>query len=177
MAAHYPEGSFTGYDISPDAINLSRPKTNKNLQFINGDLSSSDQYFDVIVMADVFEHVRDYLGFVSAISQHANYLVFHIPLDLSVVKALFPKKILNNRSRSGHLHYFNKETSLATLEDCNLKIIDWQYTRWGLEMKQKGVLKKIGQTPLFILDLISPALAARILGGNSLLVLAEKNTK
>ncbi len=174
LSKNYKDAKFVGFDISKEVIDIANKKETDRLSFLNEDITKSNKFFDVIIMADVFEHVKDYLGFIENLSTHANYIVFHIPLDISIQKILFPKRIIRNRKEVGHLHYFIKETALETVRDCGLEVVDYNYTRWGLEMKQKGLMKKIGKIPLFVLDLISTDLAAKVLGGNSLIVLAKK---
>lgn len=174
LSENYKQVEVYGYDISSDAIKIANRKETKNLKFYHKDLLATDRRFDVLLMMDVFEHVRDYMGFIEKASTHSNYMVFHIPLDMSVHKILFPSKLIRNRKEVGHLHYFTRETALETLKDCGLEILDQRYTRWGLETKQKNTLKQIGKLPLFLLDIFSTDLAAKILGGNSLIVLTKR---
>ena len=78
-----------------------------------------------------------------------------------------------SREEVGHIHYFTVETALALLSDCGYTIRDWTYTRVSLETElqsHKARLAKLGRGPLYRL---SPALAARTLGGFSLLALVE----
>jgi len=174
LASRLPNVMFSGFDISTDVSKLWVGKEQHNLRFNLGDIALDSRVFDVLIVADVFEHVADYLGFIKTVSGRANYIVFHVPLDMSVQKLLRPKTLLDNRYIAGHLHYFCKETALATLIDCDLEIVDYFFTKWGLQTKQKTILKQLGKIPLLILDAISTDLAARILGGNSLLVLTKK---
>ena len=175
LSDKYKDIQIAGFDISKPAIDIAKNKESDNLKFFNEDILLTDKHFDVLILADVFEHVKDYLGFIENLSTHSDYMIFHIPLDISIQKIFFPKRIIRNRKEVGHLHYFIKETALETIKDCGLEIIDYSYTRWGLEMKQKGLVKKIGKIPLFILDLISTDFASKVLGGNSLIVLAKVN--
>ncbi|MFT5970591.1 MAG: ubiquinone/menaquinone biosynthesis C-methylase UbiE [Flavobacteriales bacterium] len=57
------ETTFTGYDISSDAIQLAKEKTKERLSFIHDDLTQLELEADLLLMMDVFEHVDDYLGF------------------------------------------------------------------------------------------------------------------
>lgn len=173
LSKAFPDVSFFGFDISKDAYAIAKEKTDKHVNFECVDLLETSKKFDVLLVIDVFEHVENYIDFVRKCRGHAKYFVFHIPLDMSVQKLLRPQSILSNRYQSGHLHYFSRETALATLRDAGYTIVSEEYTRWGLEMKQNNILKKIGKLPLFILDAISTDYAAKILGGNSLLVVAK----
>ncbi len=122
---------------------------------------------------DVFEHIEDYFGFLRKLKNKAVYKIFHIPLDLSVQSVFRSSRLMNARSSVGHIHYFTKETALATLKDTGYEVVDYFYTNSSLELPNlswKANLMKLPRKLLFQLD---SDLAARVLGGFSLLVLAK----
>ncbi len=129
------ETSFTGYDISKQAIELCRPKENARLRFHRGDfLRESEDEFDLLLCLDVFEHVANYLDFLSALRTRARKLIFHVPLDLSVQSvAQTSRHMLYMRRRYGHLHFFTAETAIAALTDAGNAIYDAFYT-WDDEL-------------------------------------------
>ena len=173
LSKEMPTTHFSGFDISKDAYALAKPKETDRLQFECLDLLLTDKKFDVLLVIDVFEHVENYIDFVRRCQNHAEYVIFHIPLDMSVQKLLRPHTILHNRYHTGHLHYFSKETAIATVKDTGFKILGADFTKWGLETPQPTLLKKLGKLPLRLLDAVSTDLAARLLGGNSLLITAK----
>jgi hypothetical protein len=71
------------------------------------------------------------------------------------------------------LHHFSKETALATLEDAGYQIVDFFYTSGSTELDGFGWKTKLLKGPRNALAAVSPDAAARLLGGYSLLVLAE----
>ena len=79
---------------------------------------------------------------------------------------------MNTRKQFGHLHYFTKDTALATLTDCGYDIIDSVFTAVGAE-RGRGLKSLIAKWPRRILAALNQNLAARLLGGHSLLVLAR----
>jgi len=81
--------------------------------------------------------------------------------------------MIAGRNDYGHLHYFTKETALATLQDTGYSIVDWCFTPYFDELHSKTLKNKIGQLPRKILKMISPELQVKLLGGSSLLVLAK----
>jgi hypothetical protein len=81
--------------------------------------------------------------------------------------------ILNLRAGVGHIHYFTKETALALLTDCGYKIVDWRYTASRLELPDQARSSRIIAPVRRTLHRFKPDLAVRVLGGYSLLVLAE----
>lgn len=121
---------------------------------------------------DVFKHVEDYFGFLRRLKKKANYKVFHIPLDLSVQAVLRMKPIMRQRLSVGHIHYFTKETALATLHDTGYEIIDYFY-RNASKLPNRNWESKILRFPRKILFWINQDMAARLLGGFSLMVLAK----
>lgn len=171
LAKEYPTADFVGSDISDAALEMAKPYATDKISFTTA--VAPDAHFDVLMMIDVFEHVDDYLGFLREHRPLATYHVFHIPLDMTVYKILRPKVLMHNRLNIGHLHYFTKEAALETLRYAGYEVVDYDYTLWGLETPQPTLLKKIGRLPLWLLCKINKDLAAKTLGGMSLIVLAK----
>lgn len=164
---------FFGYEISPQAFALCQQRKNQQLQFFCEDLlATQSESFDLLLCLDVFEHVEDYLGFLRGLHDKANYKIFHIPLDLSVQWLWRQRPIMREREQAGHLHYFMKETALATLEDAGYEVLDWFYTP-GAIANPRSAKAKLASLPRRFLSGINQDLVVRILGGYSLLVLAK----
>lgn len=79
---------FFGYEIAPDAIALCKKREKERLSFYQEDLTISDNYFDLLLLIDVVEHIDDYLGFINKSKTKAEYKVYHFPLDMSVLSIL-----------------------------------------------------------------------------------------
>jgi SAM-dependent methyltransferase len=143
------ETAFTGFDISPQAIKLCAPKANDRLKFHQADfLNQTSDHYDTLLLLDVFEHVPDYLGFLTALASRADWFVLHIPLDLSaeaMVHRVSP--MIHMRERYGHLHYFTAETAIATLEDTGYEIVDtmvtWDLANADIDVYPDGVFRKM----------------------------------
>lgn len=164
---------FWGYDISPQALDICRSKANERLQFKLADIcGEKDSVFDLILVLDVIEHVRDYYGFLESIRPKADLKIFHFPLDLSVQAVARKKGLLTRRELYGHIQYFTKETALATLEDLEYELLNYFYTPRCIELA-KQVIQKVAVLPRMVCFAIHQDLTARILGGYSLLVLAR----
>lgn len=163
-----------GYDISPQAIEICKPKEKHNLQFRLANLLEEEGiYFDVALAIDVFEHVEDYLGFLRKFRKKGHYKLFHIPLDLSVQTILRASPITNARQSAGHIHYFTKETALAALSDTGYEVLDYFYTNSSLDLASAGWRSALRNLPRKILFPINQDLTVRILGGFSLIVLSK----
>jgi len=166
--------SFTGYEISPQAFEICKKKEKQNLKFFLKDMiDESDISFDIVMAIDVFEHIEDYFGFLRKFGKKGKYKLFHIPLDLTVSSVLRSSPIINSRSLAGHIHYFTKETALATLKDTGYEVVDFEYTKGALEIPKQDLKTNLLKLPRKLLYSIHQDLTARILGGFSLLVLAK----
>ena len=135
MTQSYGENvDFSGYEISPQAFSICKKKEKPNLKFHSQDLFLEENArFDVVMAIDVFEHVEDYFGFLRKLRPMGTYKVFHIPLDLSVQTVFRSEPIMKGRREVGHIHYFTKDTALATLNDTGYQVIDYAYTSGSLD--------------------------------------------
>jgi SAM-dependent methyltransferase len=163
-----------GYDVSPDALAMSSGRGNDNLRFRMRDIRKDecDTYFDLLLMLDVFEHVEDYMGLLRSVRSKAKQKLFHIPLDLSVQAVLRKNGLLLRRDHHAHLHYFTKETALRTLTDVGYTIIECFYTPRCIELGDLFV-QKAARIPRRFSFALAPDFTVRVLGGYSLMVLAE----
>ena len=165
---------FMGYDISPDALELCRSRANERLEFKLADILKEDsQKFDLLMVLDVIEHVEDYFTLLRGIKARADYKIFHIPLDLSVQTVLRRSALTKVRDWYGHIHYFNKEIALQLLSQLDYTVIDYCYTARAIEQRTTELTRNLLKVPRKLLFTIHQDLAARILGGWSLMVLAK----
>ena len=78
------ECAFWGYEISPQAFELSESRANERLHFRLADIrTDKDAFFDLILIIDVIEHLEDYFGFLRDLRPKSKYKILHIPLDIS----------------------------------------------------------------------------------------------
>jgi predicted TPR repeat methyltransferase len=165
---------FWGYDISPQAFELSNSRTNEKLQFKLADIrQEQDAFFDLILVMDVIEHLEDYFSFLREIKLKSHYTLFHIPLDLSVQTVLRRNGLLKVRESYGHIHYFTKEIAIQTLKDVGYEVLDSFYTARATELPTQEISRNLLRLPRKLLFTMSQELAVHILGGWSLLVLAK----
>jgi cyclopropane fatty-acyl-phospholipid synthase-like methyltransferase len=174
LARHVPGSTrLVGYDISPDAYRLCAPKAAGNVEFRLGNLLDEAVTFDLAMAIDVFEHVEDYFDFLRRLRTKASFKAFHIPLDLSALALLRGSPLLHARRSVGHIHYFSKETALAALEDTGYEVMDWRYTCGRTELPNRGWKTRLLKGPRQTLFRMNADMAARTLGGYSLMVLAR----
>jgi hypothetical protein len=172
LSLSFPTTQFAGYEVSPQAFELCQQRISPQIQFHLKNLCDEDVLFDCLLCIDVFEHVEDYFGFIRALKDKAEFKIFYIPLDISVLSVL-RSSMMARRLDVGHLHYFSKETALATLQDCGYEIIKSVYTTPFKDIPAKKFETKLARLPRKLLHKISPDWSARLLGGSSLLVLAK----
>jgi SAM-dependent methyltransferase len=164
--------SFTGYELSPQAFELCKTRESADVRFHCKDLIQDAAHFDCVLCIDVFEHVRDYMGFLEALKPKGTYKVFHIPLDLSVL-SLLRSSMMAARADIGHLHYFTRETAIATLKDCGYEIIDGCYTASYTGLPSRTWIGKAAKPIYRAMHSLAPDLTVRLLGLSSYLVLAK----
>jgi 2-polyprenyl-3-methyl-5-hydroxy-6-metoxy-1,4-benzoquinol methylase len=175
LAQHLPGPlTFSGYEISPQAFALCRAKQTEKIHYFLKDLLAEDVHFDMVLALDVFEHIPDYLYFLSQLRTKGRYKIFRIPLNLSVQSVLLKSRpILAARKSFGHLHYFTKETAIATLEDTGYHIIDLFYTFSPISRESLGWPRYLLKSLKRIGFALHQEWLARLLDGFSLMVLAE----
>lgn len=164
--------TFTGYDISGDAINFAKQRVKNRLTFKHENFLEADVNFDLLLMIDVFEHVDDYLGFLKSCKSKSKNTIFHIPLEVTVM-GILRNHFINSRKSLGHLHYFTKETAIATLIDAGYEIVDYFYTAGPLDMPKNSLHARITFLPRKLLFQANEDIAVKLLGGFSLMVLTK----
>lgn len=172
LSAALPLTHFVGYELSPQAIALCKTRQSASTEYLQKNILNESVFFDCLLCIDVFEHVEDYIGFIKALKTKATYSIFHIPLDVSVL-SIARCSLITTRAGVGHLHYFTRETALATLRDCGYEVVDSFYTVAFDDLPGKTLKSRVGRIPRKLLFSLSPHLAVRLLGGCSLMVLTK----
>jgi len=168
-----PQCLFVGYDIAPQAIELSRARQNERLQCRLADIRKEPgAHFDLLLILDVLEHQENYFSFLRSIKVLSPYKVFHTVLDLSAQAVLRKGNLSKRRQITDDLHFFTKETFLQSLRDEQYEILDWFYVPRSAH-RASGISRKILQLPRKICFALDSDFAARLLGGYSLFVLAK----
>lgn len=165
LSEKYPNKLFQGIDVSLDASKFWKDGKNGNLKFS----VDSDDFFDLAICLDVFEHVEDYMGFLKNIKSKAKFFIFNIPLDMSVIKLISPG-LRHARENVGHLHYFNFFTALATLEQCGYVIKDSFLSAAFLKTKPRNFKQLVLLFPRLLTLLLGKKMGSILFGGISLVV-------
>jgi SAM-dependent methyltransferase len=166
---------LSGYDISPQAIELAGKKLTDKISFHNEDLTTKENiHTNLMLVIDVIEHVDDYYGFLRKIKTKSDWFVFHIPLDLSGRTVMKPHVMFQQRQSVGHIHYYTKEIIEWALKDTGYEIIDWVYTKPVVDIAPadsfKRFVKKILRNISFA---INKDWSVKKWGGYSIMILAK----
>jgi SAM-dependent methyltransferase len=165
---------FWGYEISPQAFEHALERANERLRFKLADIREEpDTFFDLMLLLDVVEHVEDYIGFLRAMKPKSQYKIIQIPLDLSVQTVLRGSVFHRLRDSLGHIHYFTKDMVMDTLKDAGYEVLDYVYTSSSLELPTDVFTTKLMWWPRRLFFACNKDLAARVLGGFRLMVLAK----
>jgi SAM-dependent methyltransferase len=175
LASQYPDVNFVGYDVSTSARDFWIENPNDRLKFFCCDFAESSDQYDLVLLIDVFEHIENYIGFLRTLSRRAKWFIFHIPLDMNVQGLLRDKQIYF-RNTVGHLHYFSKSSALRTLSDAGYEVKSFFYTATSqegsaLKRTTKARFLNVIRKSLFNLN---PDTVVKLLGGYSIMVLAER---
>jgi SAM-dependent methyltransferase len=163
-----------GFDVSPYAISQARTRETEGLLFSPFDQSRCED-FELILLLDVIEHVEDYFALLRWVRTRSRLQILLIPLDLSVLSVLRPHALLGARSSLGHIHYFVRATASAVLQDCGLRIINAKYV-WPPTLRS-SVKHHVLHFVRLGVSKVSPDIAAKVLGGSSLLIFATSETR
>jgi len=170
----YPQVKLYGYDIAPDAARFWEKHEKSGISFQVGDFFVLNQkHYDVILLLDVIEHVADPFTFLFKLHGMAKYYVFHIPLDLSASSVVRERPLLNSRQEVGHINYFTKNLALSLLKECNFEIIKWQYSGAAFNSPQRTWKTRLASFPRRFLYVVNKDWGVRILGGETLFILAQ----
>jgi Methyltransferase domain len=164
--------SFEGYELSPQAITLAAANQRPRVAFhCEGIPRPNTRSYDLVLVMDVVEHVEDYFAFLRQIKLLGGLIMFHIPLDITL-QGIVRKSLSRGWDDVGHIHAFTKDVALRALRHCGYEIIDHFYTNRSEIAFNNWKLRAAG-IPRRMAFAVHKDLAVRVLGGYSVLVLAQ----
>ena len=164
---HLPDvRRLVGYEIAETPLAMALERESVRLTFKLRDAAQDDERFDLMLIMDVIEHVSDPIAFLTALRFKAARTILHVPLDLSAQAMLRPGKLIAERERVGHIHYFTPETALATVRDAGYMIQGYAFT----PSYQTGSGSLKGRLARIPRRLLPKSLTIRVLGGYSMLI-------
>ncbi|HEY6455347.1 MAG TPA: class I SAM-dependent methyltransferase [Steroidobacteraceae bacterium] len=174
LRASFPDSvRFEGFDIAPAAIQLAQQHAAARLAYHCEDLTKSGRNFDMLLCIDVFEHVENPFEFLRTIKSIAPLVVFNIPLEMHLAGILINHQLWTRR-HYGHLHFYTAAVAFETLKECGYAIASHSYISRLMDLP-RSKSEYLFWLPRKALSLFSPELSGRILGGTSLLVIAQRH--
>lgn len=171
---YLPASRLRGFDIAPEAVRFWEKYALSGVEFTLGDFLAMDtETYDVVLMLDVIEHLANPFDFLMRARTRGRHFVFHIPLDLSAVSVLRETPLLYVREKVGHIHYFTRALALSLLQESGYEVIDWRYTGAAVRASHHKLRTRLASVPRILMSLWSRDLSARLLGGETLIVLAQ----
>lgn len=169
-----PEGLYSGYEIAPTAAPFWAAYKGRNITFkVEDFLLANTERFDTLLLLDVIEHLPNPFDFLSALRGRSEHYVLHIPLDLSSISVARETPLLKARKKVGHIHYYTKGLALSLLNECGYEVLDWSYTGASLHGLQSNWKTRLARWPRRLLFALNRDLGVRLLGGDTLMVLAR----
>jgi SAM-dependent methyltransferase len=174
LRSYFPNARLSGWDVSPQAADFWHRYSKEGIAFTNGDFNEENRdHYDLVLMLDVIEHLTNPFEFLTQLKRSGEHFMFHIPLDLSVNTVLRAHPLSRARSKLGHLNFYTKDLALATLTDCGFNVIDWKFTGASTMEARRSFKGKLLALPRLALSMLSKEFAARVLGGETMIVLAK----
>ncbi len=175
-AKECPQTSFCGYDVSPQALRIAARGKPQNCVFRLGSALRPEPY-NALLILDVLEHIPDWKAFFKEWTAQADYIVVHMPLDLSVYARLRPSILARERETVGHIHFFTARTFLRELDALGMRVRHLHYTNKYVE-RPPEITRFISRAGMFIRQtahqFLPRAWAAYWVGGYSLMLVLEK---
>lgn len=174
----YPAARLAGYDIAPDAERFWASPRAQGIELTLGDFASVSQArYDVLLALDVLEHLQDPFAFLTRLKERAAHYVFHFPLDLSALSVLRETPLLHVHRKVGHVHYYTRGLALTLLHDCGYQVVEARYTGAAFSAPQRGWKARLAHLPRRVAFALSHDWGARLLGGETLMVLATADAR
>ncbi|WP_171019911.1 methyltransferase domain-containing protein [Hydrogenophaga sp. 2FB] len=174
LRAQLPQAELRGFDIAPGLPALWSRRQADDIHFTLGDYLASDEPAPELTMVlDVLEHLGDPFSFLARLRERTGWTVFHIPLDLSAISVLRERPLLHVRHKVGHLHYFTRGLAVAMLEECGYEIVEARYTGASLNAPRRSFKTRMAGLLRQAIYAVHHDLGARLMGGETLLVLAR----
>ena len=169
----YPTTSCFGFDTDASVISKAYDHEDGEVCFQRRDFILQPFQHHITLLIDVLEHQEDPYTFLRKLKPYSKLKVLHIPLENTCLTMLYPTFQKHQHDTVGHRWYFTKDTAFQMLEDCGYKIIRWEYTHCYKLSRWYGWKDAVLKPVRYILFAIWPDIAQRMVGGCSVMVVAE----
>lgn len=178
LRGYFPAAKLFGFEIAPSAAGFWGAFRDKEIQFTTGDFFAvNKRQYDLVLLADVIEHLGDPFTFLNNLHGSARNYLFHIPLDLNALAVIRETPLLKVRRKVGHINYFTKNLALELLRECGFEVVSCKYTGAFLNTPQRTWKTRAAALPRLLAYAVNKDWGARLFGGETLLVLARSAVK
>jgi len=169
-----------GVDISPSMIKEARAMNYlpdvvdfKCLDIFH---LSHQKKFDLIICADIIEHLNDDVKFLYKLKKLGHKIVIRVPLEDSLMNHFLKKAGVSNEfekteARYGHVHHYSFDSFLRLVNLSGLKVES--YLMYLINKKRTWWLNEILRQVTKILGKVSVPLGVRFGGGFLVIVLTD----
>ena len=174
LRARFSQAELAGFDIAPGAERFWQAPSRQGIRFGLGDyLAMEEPVPDLVLVLDVLEHLGNPWEFLARLRPRCKLAAFHFPLDLSASSVIRERPLLHVREKVGHLHYFTRGLALALLEESGFEVVEARYTGAAFDAPQRSLATRLAGLARRLMYLVNRDLGARLLGGETLMVLAR----
>jgi len=118
----------TGYDCNSKAIELAKHKY-PEVRFTVEDIENGDSHFDLIILSDIIEHIKDDEVFLNILSKKTNALLINLPLEKCWANLFRDYGI---KDSSGHMRAYNYQDAIDLFRKSGWKVISYKI-QWFCE--------------------------------------------
>jgi 2-polyprenyl-3-methyl-5-hydroxy-6-metoxy-1,4-benzoquinol methylase len=104
----------TGYDLSPELVELGR---SKGVDLIQGSLDEIEGTYDVVLMIQVLEHLPDVPGTLARLSAHLS------PGGMLFVEVPDIEQFVTGQIQNAHTYYFSRKTLEFSASQAGLELV------------------------------------------------------
>ncbi len=162
-----------GIDISQIAVENAKQRFGGTINFIVGDINHLPPDNDILVVADLIEHLLEPETFLQQASHRTHYALFRVPLEHNLWNILLGKKKLLLKEL-GHLHYYTYNDALKLLQHNGFEIMGYSFTNnFSCPTNCRTLISKVMAPLRSALSSASQKINSLSLGGNSMVILTQ----
>lgn len=175
LARLLPKGRrFVGIDVAEQAVGMAQANPrDARVTFRVTSLTEVKERFDAVLLIDVIEHVRDFFALLIQAQRCGDYVIAHVPIEMNVSSVLRRRSLRLARQSVGHIHHFNVDTITAALIETGFDVVHTHYTAGATQLPAKTWKQRLAAILRRPVAFASEEVAAHILGGYSLLIVAK----
>jgi SAM-dependent methyltransferase len=129
-----------GFDISHLNIDCARQRF-PAVEFYDLDFRACNEYFDLLILSDILEHVPDNVAFLKDAAKIAKLVLLNLPLEKC---PLYYFRKYGPEDPSGHLAAFSLNDAFRMFRAADLKIVQWARV-WTMESRYELLRQELNQ--------------------------------